>query len=79
MMITPKTLQAYLGYSYINGEYGNPSDISIGANWFPFKRKEMRVNVQGLYLDDSPVGYSSVPFAVGGNGWVFSTDVIVAF
>ena len=79
MMITPKILQAYLGYSYINGEYGNPSDLSIGVNWFPFKRKEMRVNVQGLYLDDSPVGYSSVPFAVGGNGWVFSTDVIVAF
>ncbi len=37
------------------------------------------MNVQGLYLDDSPVGYSSVPFAVGGNGWVFTTDLIMAF
>lgn len=78
-MLIPKRLQAYLEYSKIDGEYGNPDDFSIGINWFPLQRREVRVNVQGLYLDDSPVGYSSVPFAVGGNGWVFSTDLIVAF
>lgn len=78
-MVLPKRLQAYAAYSKIYGEYGNPSDFSVGVNWFPFVRKEIRLNVQGLYLDDSPVGYSSVPFAVGGNGWVFSTDIIAAF
>jgi hypothetical protein len=35
--------------------------------------------MQGLYLQDSPVGYASVPFAVGGNGWVFSTDLMLNF
>jgi len=79
MMVKPKTVQLYLAYSYINGEYGYPSDTSIGVNWFPFKRKEVRMSAQGLYLKDSPVGYSSVPFAVGGNGWVFTTDMIIAF
>ena len=78
-MIIPKTLQAYLGYSKIIGEYGNPYDVSVGLNWYYFKRKETRISVQALYLKDSPVGYSSVPFAVGGNGWVFTTDWIVAF
>ena len=78
-MVIDKTLQAYAAYSKIQGEYGNPSDFTLGLNWFPFMRKEVRMSVQGLYLDDSPVGYSSVPFAVGGNGWVFSTDLIVAF
>jgi hypothetical protein len=78
-MLIPKTLQAYLGYSKINGEYGNPYDVSIGANWFFFDRKEARISVQALYLKDSPVGYSSVPFAVGGNGWVYTTDLVVAF
>jgi len=28
---------------------------------------------------DSPVGYNSVPFPTGGNGWVFTTDVMVNF
>ncbi len=78
-MLIPRTLQGYLGYSRINGEYGDPYDVSVGANWFPFKRKEVRLSVQGLYLKDSPVGYSSVPFAVGGNGWAYTTDLILAF
>ncbi len=78
-VLVPRKLQAYLGYSKIYGDNGEPWDASVGLNWFPFDRKEMRINVQGLYLKDSPVGYSSVPFAVGGNGWAFTTDVIVAF
>jgi hypothetical protein len=78
-MLFPKKLQGYLEYSKIYGDYGNPWDFTVGLNWFPFERKEFRLNVQGLYLEDSPVGYSSVPFTVGGNGWVFSADAIVAF
>lgn len=79
MMAIPKVLQPYVAYSEIQGEYGTPHDISVGANWFPFKRKEFRFSVQGLYLQDSPVGYSSVPFQVGGNGWAFTTDMVLAF
>ena len=78
-MLVPQTLQAYLEYSQILGEYGDPFDFSMGLNWYPMKRKELRLSVQALYLEDSPVGYSSVPFAVGGNGWVYTTDLIVAF
>lgn len=78
-MVRPKELQVYAGYSRINGDNGDPYDFTLGLNWFPFLRKDMRINVQGLYLKDSPVGYSSVPFIVGGNGWSFSTDAIVAF
>ncbi len=79
MMLVPKLLQLYLAHSKILGEYGNPSDFSLGVNWFPLRRKELRMEFQGLYLNDSPVGYSSVPFALGGNGWVFTTDLVVAF
>ena len=78
-MLLKDELQAYAAYSKIYGDYGNPSDLSLGINWFPLARRELRLNLQGLYLDDSPVGYSSVPFAVGGNGWVFSSDLILAF
>ena len=53
--------------------------MSVGANWFPFKRRELRFNTQFLYLDRSPVGNTASPFIVGGNGWVFSTDVMLSF
>jgi len=78
-MVLPQSLQAYVSGSKIFGEYGDPWDMALGVNWFPMKRRELRVNLQGLYLDDSPVGYASVPFIVGGNGWVFTTDVMLNF
>ena len=74
-----KQLQAYVSGSKIFGEFGDPWDVALGLNWYPMKRRELRMNMQGLYLKDSPVGYSSVPFAVGGNGWVFTTDVMFNF
>ena len=77
-MVVPQTLQAYVGHSRIFGNYGNPWDLRFGANWFPFKTKVLRWNNEGLYLYKSPVGYSSVPFAVGGRGWVFHSSVELA-
>ena len=78
-MLLPRSLQAYVAGSQINGQYGDPWDVSVGANWFPFKRRELRLNTQFLYLDRSPVGNTASPFIVGGNGWVFSTDVMLSF
>jgi len=78
-MLLPQSLQAYVSGSKIFGEYGDPWDMALGVNWYPMKRRELRVNLQGLYLENSPVGYASVPFLVGGNGWVFTTDVMLNF
>jgi hypothetical protein len=78
-MLVPRKLQVYLAGSKIYGEYGDPSDISLGLNWFPYANRILRINSQLLYLDDSPVGYSSVPYALGGDGTVFSTDVMLNF
>lgn len=77
-MLLPQQLQVFGQYSKIFGDNGDPYDVSTGVWWYPFARRELRVNAQGLYLKDSPVGYSSVPFAVGGNGWVFNLDVMIA-
>ena len=78
MMVVPK-LQAYVGYSKINGEYGDPRDQSLGINWFPFAQRLLRLNAELLYLKNSPVGYPSVPMLVGGNGTVFMTSVEMVF
>lgn len=78
-MVLPRKVQLYAGMSGINGQYGNPWDFRSGVNWFPWKNKVVRWNTEWLYLRDSPVGYSSVPFAVGGRGNVFHSTVELAF
>ena len=78
-MVVPKTLQIYLGGSQVFGKYGNPFDARIGANWFPWKNRVFRWNTEALYLYKSPVGYFAVPFSVGGKGWVFHSNVELAF
>ena len=78
-MILPKALQLYLSGSQILGQYGKPYDIAGGLNWFPFKRRDFRVNTMGLYVDKSPVGYTAYPVPVGARGFTFLTDVSLAF
>ena len=78
-MLLPKKLQAYLAGSKIFGEYGKPWDLAGGLNWYPNERRLFRVNSELMYLKDSPVGYASVPFVLGGNGFVFHTNLEMMF
>ena len=78
-MVLPKTLQAYLGGSTLTGKYGHPWDFRAGLNYFPFHNKVVRWNNEFLYLYKSPVGYTAVPFALGGTGPVFASTLELAF
>jgi hypothetical protein len=78
-MVIPQKLQAYVGYSKIMGEYGDPRDHVFGINWFPFTQRLLRLNTEFMYLKNSPVGYPSVPMLVGGNGTVFMTSLEMVF
>jgi hypothetical protein len=73
-MLHQEELQAYISGSKIYGEYGEPWDIGYGLTYFPFDRKEVRLNVQALYMDRSAVGYTAIPYSVGGTGWVWTVD-----
>jgi hypothetical protein len=79
MMIVPKTWQLYLSGSKVFGEYGDPWDLGVGVNWFPYKSRQFRVNGELLYLNDSPVGNLSLPSIVGGNGTVFYANAELRF
>ena len=78
-MVIPRTLQGYAGGSEVIGDYGRPWDFRAGVNYFPFKNRVIRWNTEFLYLYRSPVGYPSVPFAFGGTGPVFHTNLELAF
>jgi hypothetical protein len=78
-MAIRERLQLYVSGAMIFGEFGDPSDIALGLNVFPFRRRELRLNMQALYVDRSPVGYTSIPYQVGGDGWIFTTDFALGF
>ena len=78
-MVIPKTLQIYAGGSEVIGDYGRPWDFRTGVNYFPFKNRVVRWNNEFLYTYRSPVGYPSVPFALGGTGPIFHTNLELAF
>jgi hypothetical protein len=78
-MFIPRRLQGYLSTSKIFGEYGNPWDAAVGLNWFPMHEQLVRINTELLYLNKSAVGYSSIPYVVGGDGAVFNTNVEMKF
>ena len=82
-MLMPKKLQAYTAGSMIFGEYGDPWDLTLGLNWFPFQvegfERQFRINAEAIYLVDSPTGNNSVPYIVGGNGTVYTITAELLF
>jgi hypothetical protein len=78
-MAIPKMLQGYVGGSEVIGKYGRPWDFRAGVNYFPYRNRVIRWNTEFLYLYRSPVGYTSVPFALGGTGPVVYTNLEMAF
>jgi hypothetical protein len=78
-MVMPKTVQLYTGGSYVFGEYGEPWDLRLGVNWYPWKHQVMWWNFEYLYTDQSPVGGASLPYIVGGNGDIFYTNFVLNF
>jgi len=78
-MVIPKLLQVYVGGSTIIGQYGQPWDFRLGTNLHPFKNRVVRWNTEFLYLHRSPVGYTALPYPVGGNGPVLHTSWELAF
>jgi hypothetical protein len=78
-MVIPRALQAYVGGARIRGVYGNSSEVRAGLNWYVVKTRGLRVNTEWIHLNKSPVGYTAVPYAVGGNGDVVHVDFELNF
>ena len=77
-MLTP-TLMLYGAGSMIFGQHGDPWDLGIGLNYFPFENRVVRINGEAIFVDESPVGNLSSPLLVGADGVVFVTNVEMYF
>src|SRR6185436_2239469 len=79
-MAVPKIVQVYVGGSAIFGErYGDASELRAGVNVYPVRERGFRINGEWLHLDNCPVGYTAVPYPVGGNGSVFHLNLELNF
>jgi len=78
-MLVRDILQGYVGHSQIHGDYGDASELRAGLNYYPFEKRGVRVNAEWLGLDDCPVGYTAVPYPVGGNGNVYHLNLEMNF
>jgi hypothetical protein len=63
--VMPKTLQLYLSTSQIHGQFNDASEYILGANWFPFDTRNLRLNAQVMDINHSPVS-SVFGYYVGG-------------
>lgn len=78
-MLWPKFVQLYTVGSTVFGEYGDPWEVRAGVNYYPFKNRVVRCNVQYIHSYQSPVGALSLPYVVGGTGGIIDANVEVNF
>jgi hypothetical protein len=78
-MLVPQLFQLYAGYSEIQGRFGDSNELRGGFNYFPKRMRGIRVNGEWLRLDDIPVGYTAVPYPVGGDGDVYHVNFELNF
>ena len=68
-----------MGASAIRGVYGNSSEVRAGLNWYFVKERGLRFNAEWLHLNKCPVGYTAVPYPVGGRGQLFNINLEMNF
>ena len=78
-MLVPKIVQVYFSGAEIRGRFGNASEVRAGVNWYPLEQRGFRINAEWIHLNNCPVGYTAVPYPVGGNGNVLDINAELNF
>lgn len=75
--IKPQKLELYSAYSYIWGEFNNPWEIAVGANYYPTNSRNWRLNSVLTHIEQSPVNAQFGYYTGGQTGEtiVLATDV----
>jgi len=54
-MVVPNRLELYGATSYVFSNYGRPKEFIAGGNYYPWNTRNLRLNVQVINVDHSPV------------------------
>jgi hypothetical protein len=78
-MLVRNVLQLYVSGAEINGDFGDSTEIRSGLNWFPLQKRGLRLNAEWIRLNNCPVGYTAVPYPVGGDGDIYHVNLEMNF
>ena len=54
-MIVPNRIELYGSTSYVLGKYGHSKEFIVGGNYYPWNTRNLRLNLQVINVDHSPV------------------------
>jgi hypothetical protein len=54
-MIVPRKIELYGSTSYVFSDYGRPKEFITGGNYYPWNTRNLRLNIQVINVDQSPV------------------------
>lgn len=78
-MIVPKRFELYGATSYVFGQYADPKEFIVGANYYPWNTRNIRLNGQLINVDHSPVN-STFGFYIGQlTGKVFTVGLTTLY
>jgi hypothetical protein len=78
-MIVPNRIELYGATSYVFSKYGHPKEFIIGGNYYPWNTRNLRLNIQLINVDHSPVS-STFGFYIGQiTGQVFSIGMTALY
>jgi hypothetical protein len=63
-MIVPNRIELYGATSYVFSDYGRPKEFMAGGNYYPWNTRNLRMNIQVINVDQSPVS-STFGFYMG--------------
>jgi hypothetical protein len=63
-MIIPRRFELYGATSYVFGQYNHPKEFIAGSNYYPWDTRNLRLNLQLINVDHSPVS-STFGFYLG--------------
>ena len=78
-MIVPNRIELYGSTSYVFGKFGHPKEFTVGGNYYPWNTRNLRLNLQLINVDHSPVS-STFGFYLGQiTGQVFSIGMTALY
>jgi hypothetical protein len=79
----PKKLEIYAATSQIFGDsdagFGDSSEYILGSNFYPYPTRNIRLNVQLIDVNRSPVSSTFGYYTAGQEGWTLATALSIFF
>lgn len=72
-------LEAHARTSFVRGPFGNSVEGAVGFHWYPFGTRNVWLDAEGIWIDDSPFGSVFYVYSVGQSGFLLPVQFMLRF